>query len=520
MRNPLQRTRRVRARGHERGAPNVVIDEPHGFDPGAAGLLYDREAGVWHPTVERNCLYPTVEVENGHIGPLPGDWPAGTLIIGDKATGKCVAADELVLLEGTLIRAEEAGARYATTATYDGEGWWCSPLVQPLTCALDERTGRMLTAPVVRLYRQRVREMGRKIRLSDGSELTVTRRHRLRGADHWTRDLAVGDVVCVPRRIEYPGRKVDLELAELLAWQIAAGCESANSEQSRRGSSRLIISHADRAVLERLRELALNVAQCYSVEINTPCIEEHRTGVELMIDSAAWRDHLIRRGYEWGRVSAGKELPDFLMQGDLECARVVLRAFADAQGTVSLSRRTVELTTGSRALGEQLRHLLRRFGILASFPANRAAARNGANITRDCRRLAIGGDAARTFLAEIGFRDRRKDQRLQRMLTGMRSSSNPEGIYTQDIILEYKASGAPVAWLGNKAGWRQAPRLARRHAIALLDAMRAAADRLDCGRCAAPRAPGGAPRAGRVSTLTAIDTVGVRRLADRLERRL
>src|SRR6202035_2824398 len=104
----------------------------------------------------------------------------------------------------------------------DGEGFWSQPLEQPLTCALDSQ-GRIVATPVSRLYRQYVHEPLRRVRLSDGSELTITRRHRLRGPDEWTNELCEGAVFCVPRRVDWAGTDVDLELVELLSWQIAEG---------------------------------------------------------------------------------------------------------------------------------------------------------------------------------------------------------------------------------------------------------------------------------------------------------
>jgi LAGLIDADG-like domain len=258
----------------------------------------------------------------------------------------------------------------------------------------------------------------------------------------------------------------------------------------------------------------------YSIEINSPSIADRRIASVLTLDSAGWRDFLIARGYEWGRLSAGKELPDFVMQGDLETARVVLRAFVHAEGTVDLKRRSIELMTASRMLGEQLRHLLRRFGILASCRPIRAAATNGANNAGDGCRLSITGESARRFLAEIGFGDPGKDQRLLRMLAGGNSNSNEDGVYTQDVVVEFTALGAPIRWLGITDSQLHTQRMARPGAVALIDAIRRVADRLDSREFASTRACGAALLKGRAATLAAIDTRQVRHLADRLERRV
>jgi hypothetical protein len=58
------------------------------FDAGAHGLLFDRDARVYHPTVQRPLLYPIVESENGHICLHPRDWQSAMLVIGAQGTGK------------------------------------------------------------------------------------------------------------------------------------------------------------------------------------------------------------------------------------------------------------------------------------------------------------------------------------------------------------------------------------------------------------------------------------------------
>src|SRR5689334_17762994 len=52
------------------------------------GRLWHAEDGLWYPTAERPFLYPMVQAENGHMCLRREDWSAGTLIIGDKNTGK------------------------------------------------------------------------------------------------------------------------------------------------------------------------------------------------------------------------------------------------------------------------------------------------------------------------------------------------------------------------------------------------------------------------------------------------
>ena len=464
-------------------------------------------------------VLPVLRAENAEVLIHPDDRKFGALLVGSMGSGKCIGPDDLVLLAGRLVPAEQAWDRYGSTAVYDGTGWWSEPLEHPLTCALDDQ-GRMVTAPVIRLYRQRVRERLRRIRLSDGSELTITARHRLRGPDDWISDLRVGGVVCVPRRLSWPGKRLDLELVEVLAWQISEGCETTGAKRSRRGSSSLAISQGDVSVLERLRELYVSVADRYGLRMSPPRIDHERAAPTLVVQSADWRDFLKRHGYRWGRKSREKAIPDFVMQGDLAAARVVLRAYADAEGHVAVQHRTIELTTASRMLSEQVRALLRRFGILATVREKRARATNGRPIIRDYRRLTIRGDSLHTFLAEIGFGYRHKEQQLTRMLAAMSRPSNRAGVYTNDVLAEVKALGVPFRWISRTTIHLDMPRVKHATAQEFATNMRRAADRLDAGDYTNPRSRGANASGARLATLARVDTGRVRELADTLERRI
>ena len=450
----------------------------------------------------------------------PDDRKYGVLAAGVQGTGKCIAADDLVLLAGRLIRAEDAWREYATSVECDGEGWWSTPLEQPLTAAFDESRGRIVAAPVTRLYRQRVSERGRRVRISDGSELTITRQHPLRGPDDWTTDVIVGDLLCVPRVIDYPGRPVDLELAELIAWQIAEGCER-RDVRSRKGSNRVMITQGDRTVLERLQAIAERVSSRLGLNMNTPYICRGTSAYDLVINSAEWRDWLIARGYRWGQRSAGKAIPDFLMQGDLECARVLLTALCDAEGHVAAGNRTVEVMTASRMLGEQIRMLLRRFGILASFRTRRLRATNGSRTYRDYRRLTIMGGSLRRFMAEIGFGSHEKNSRLHEMLHGVKPNSNREGVYVRDVLREIRDLGVPVRWVSPRS-FNYVDTLRASHLVAaeMVQAIREAADRIDRGEFTRGAARGKSAARARAVTLAAVDTRRVRELSDLLEARV
>ena len=206
----------------------------------------------------------------------------------EPGLGKCVSGDTPVLVNGTLIRAEEVWSRYASEdRQHDGEGEWTQPTADLSTAAL-AASGHMTDARISCLYRQWVAEYGRRVCLDDGSEITITNRHKLHGADGWTLDVRAGDKVCVPRHI--PNTKEyspDPEAVELLAWQIAEGWESPNL-------GIVMISQKNVGRLKRLRDLAQRVARRHGISANSTPINRggEARSTHLRITSRAYRTWL------------------------------------------------------------------------------------------------------------------------------------------------------------------------------------------------------------------------------------
>jgi SNF2 family DNA or RNA helicase len=148
------------------------------------------------------------------------DLGLGAVLADDMGLGKCLAAKTPVFINGAPVRAKDVWARFAGPAESDGEGEWAKPTETLATNSVD-RTGRVITTEISHLYRQHVREPLREITLSDGTSITVTRRHRLLGRDGWTNQIRPGDRVSVPTRVTHDGRPADPDLTVLLAWQIS-----------------------------------------------------------------------------------------------------------------------------------------------------------------------------------------------------------------------------------------------------------------------------------------------------------
>ncbi|MDV2992380.1 MAG: hypothetical protein N4J56_002034 [Chroococcidiopsis sp. SAG 2025] len=369
-------------------------------------------------------------------------WGLGACLADDMGLGKCVAKDTLIYINGTLQPAEKIWDNYATESQFDGEGFWASPTQQLLVNSIDEKTGKIVQAPIRKLYRQLVHEKLRKVTLQDGSSITITHRHKLLTDRGWTNQLQVKDYVCVPATVEWKGKPEDPDLIKFVAWQIAEGHELCDR-------ATVNISQKDTTLLKELLQIFQNLSNRYHLKINQPsiCCFPDRVPT-LRIDSQAYRRFLEAKGYIWGKLSAEKTIPSFIMQADLDSIRIFLRNYFDAESSVISNMRSIEVSTASPILIQQISTLLRQFGIWLQISPKQKCATNGSRISRTYYIGTIGGNSIRRFLQEIGFGISKKQQMLTAICQRV-SNTNIEGIPTTDIVAQaVKVTGIPLRHFG------------------------------------------------------------------------
>ncbi len=368
-------------------------------------------------------------------------WGLGACLADDMGLGKCVLGNTMLFVNGTLSTAEQLWERHTGAPAFDGAGYWAELSDQLLINALDQ-SGAMTIAPIRRLYRQHVREQLRTVRLEDGSTITITQAHKLLTNKGWTNTFAVGDYVCVPARLLWEGTPADPDLVTLLAWQLAEGYEVP-------GRTTLTITQQDRAQLERLYTLLLRIGERYQLKLNRPVIRAYSGKAPyLTLTSKAYQQLLTDQGYVWGKRSAEKSIPDFIMQADIDSLRLFLRGFFDAEGSVISSMRSIEISSASPLLMQQLAVLLRRFGIWMRVSQKQKRATNGSGVFRTYQFGVIGGNGARRFLKEIGFGNPEKQSRLV-AITVSEANANVEGIPVSNLVgAMLEATGLPVRHFG------------------------------------------------------------------------
>lgn len=370
------------------------------------------------------------------------NWGLGACLADDMGLGKCILADSLVAVNGTLQTAEVIWDSYAGETEFDGEGFWAIPTEPLFVNAMDEETGRITLAPIRRLYRQHVREKLRRVRLEDGSSITITRPHRLLTNKGWTNDLQVGDYICVPAKMVWDGQPEDPDLVKFLAWQMAEGYEQPDR-------ATVSITQKGTEQLEDLLQTFRRISQRYGIKINHPSIHAFPgKAPALVVNSHAYRRFLEAKGYCWGKLSREKSFPPFIMQADLDSVRLFLRNFFDAEASVVPSMRSIEISSASSLLLQQLSFLLRRFGIWLRISTKQKRATNGTGILRTSSIGVIGGNSARRFLKEIGFGNPEKQRRLEEICKKV-SNTNVEGIPASDLVAQaVRATGLPVRHFG------------------------------------------------------------------------
>ena len=356
----------------------------------------------------------------------------GACLADDMGLGKCLLAGSEVSALSGPISIETLWAREHSAAEPDDDcGEWAT-LAQPVL--INTFDGRDIVArPVRRIFRQHIDEPCVEVRLADGALLKSTRRHRYLTPRGWKMagELEAGELVAVPARTPHIGaNEMPPDVAELMAWQMAEGSEHQPFHHG-------VFHNSDQGVLSRFRELAL------SVGVDLP--EPHQTKTSWAITSGRLFDIFEPWGYEWGRRSADKIVPQSVLEAPLESQRAFIAAMMDAEGHVSKTH--CEIASASRSIMYGLRDMLRNFGIGLRIRVSMKAATNGSGIKRPYFIGTFGGNSAARFAEQFDLRIPKKQEALQR-LAAVKHNSNVEGVPTQAVVAAMQERGIPLRSVG------------------------------------------------------------------------
>lgn len=360
----------------------------------------------------------------------------------EMGAGKCSEPGTYVDCNGKLIQIQDVWTNFSTTEVEDPTGgYWSSPKEDIYVNSINKE-GKIVKRKVKNLFRQKIKEKLNVIKLDDGSNITITKAHKLYAIDTWTNRFEVGQKICIPKILPQEKGILDLELSELMGWMVGDGCDSFNRGND---NSHEFTQKEDRS-RNYVKTLMERVALKENIDLHICEYEPRPThrASSLIICNSTFREHLVSKGYLWGNKSATKEIPSAVMEGNKEVVSAFLRGFFDAEAYVDPKKYQIEISSASELMMKQVNTLLRRFGIWMRVKKKRKCATNGTGIYRDYWIGSIGGESSRIYAKEIGFFTDYKHDNLQKFLD-IKSNSNVEGLPAYKILREIvDTTGLPI----------------------------------------------------------------------------
>jgi replicative DNA helicase Mcm len=387
--------------------------------------IYEKMVGSVAPSIygyEQEKLAMILQLFSGVTKHLPdGSRIRGDLhmlLIGDPGTGKCVAGDTRVTLaDGSEVQIRDLVERSLDDPKPVDDGVWDDVEFAVPSMTHDGSVGMRRATKV---WKREAPDRMYEIRTASGRELTVTPSHPLFvGRDGGTDavvadDLEAGEFVAVPRslpvegddsldvsirrsrspnaiRLDLPGRLTP-SLARLL------GCVAAEGYVERRdsGSGFVSVTNNDREILDDVTD-ALDELGLAATERRP---HDGKTARELICSSSELVSLLEQLEPSLLKGSSEQRVPDPILRATRPVKRGFLRAFVDAEGTVSPTQREVTVSSTSRDVLEGVRSLLLAFSI-----DSQLRSKAGGSF-----RLRISGDDFARYTERVGFVTDRKRQ--------------------------------------------------------------------------------------------------------------
>lgn len=362
------------------------------------------------------------------------------IVLGDgTGLGKCVTKDSLLVTDQGLVPIWELAP--------DGE--LVPDTFYPPRIPLQVWTGHEMS-PIRRFYWNGATKTHR-LRTRDGFTIEGSARHpvlsweasgeRLRPLP----EIGVGSYICIDRSpapfpedeppipfhpttlhpncrdYEYPTH-LSPELARLLGYVVAEAWTNGRYNTN-------ISQHLDKnpEVHTDIRRL---LSQLFGWAGDSGNRERDRL---IAVSSVGIRQYLEKCGVTRA-TSRYKEVPWVILRGTQASVREFLRGLLDAEGCV-LDSGGVEFTSASKALAKTTQLLLLRFGIVAALRPKRVA-----GFDHTYWRLSFFGEAAKTYLDEIGFVSGRKEGGLRDGLQGERNPNKDVVPLVGDLVAGVKSA--------------------------------------------------------------------------------
>lgn len=361
------------------------------------------------------------------------------IISAEMGSGKCILPDSNVVVNGQVYTIEEAYKKFAdlNSVLIDKEtpnAYWYKTN-QKLTVPSYKKTiGKIVNKKIDYFYRQEVSEVIREVKTIGGYSLKTTKVHKFLTPNGWTNSISAGDYIAVPKRESIFGKQQNIIDASLLAWLIGEGYfESGYTRlDGEKSSFSINFTQKDKDVFDKIYDLALSDGKISVSKKNV----DTRNGINRMRLYKV--SHLVREGLRWG-VSKDKKIPEFLMQSTKDDIEKFIVAYFDAEGSVNVDRKSVEISTASETLAYQLMSLFRKLSIATTLGKMKKSAANGKNIKKNYFRIMIGGSSLRQFV-KLAKKYSIVDYKIEKLksISMIRCNNNIETVCMHDLICQLR----------------------------------------------------------------------------------
>ncbi|AYV83573.1 MAG: SNF2-like helicase [Hyperionvirus sp.] len=319
----------------------------------------------------------------------------GLLVFHGLGSGKCTTADTNVLTNGNLLKMRDIWNTYSSRETitdFEG-GEWSVPTEELIINSIDSN-GAIIKKTVKRLYREKINATIREVELENGHKISITPAHKLLKNNGWENDLNIGEYIAIPKKVyncpEKNLLRVSEDLAFLFAWHINGGHQGDDPYCTYISNHNDFMCN-DFGILKEIKNRLPTIASDYDLYFASSVIKYPTDQVPyLKIVSKDYIMFLAKNGYVAGK------LPDFIMNAPLNCIKIFLQAFFDAQSSIDEKSGTIEIFNASEMILKQLVILCRLFEINMKIKTIH-------NRTRTYYTGLICGPSLRLFKEKIGY---------------------------------------------------------------------------------------------------------------------